>query len=126
MKYDPFSGVTSGHYFMSYAKNERVKHPGKPEWGVGQVLEHSSSSQVRVFFVGAGERKLSLEHVQLQRVTATAANHVLLDNLTLAPGDDDTYVSLREAMAAFLTRFPQGFYGKKYLGKRPGIDVLTV
>lgn len=101
---------------MPYAKGDRVIHPGKPEWGLGEVLEDSSSSTVRVFFVGSGERQLSLAHVTLQLATGATAKHSVLDNLTLAPSARGVkYVSLPQAISRFLERFPQGFYGAKYL-----------
>ena len=77
--------------------------------------------------MGAGEKQLSLEHVTLQRTTGTAAQHPLLDNLTgLATArDDHRYISLRQAMSAFLERFPQGFYGDKYLKQERNYKVAA-
>ena len=40
---------------MDYRKGERVKHPKKPDWGVGQVLTDSSGGSVKIFFTHAGE-----------------------------------------------------------------------
>lgn len=101
---------------MPYAKGDRVRHPGKPDWGLGQVLEGSSPAAVRVFFVDAGEKRLSLAHVTPVVVTGAAAKHPLLDNLGLASSaKSGTYVSLPQAIARFLERFPEGFYSDKYL-----------
>lgn len=111
---------------MPYAKGDRVKHPGKAEWGVGEVLEDSSSSTVRVFFVGAGEKQLSLAHVTLQLVTGATAKHPVLDNLTLAPSAKGVkYVSSPQAISRFLERFPQGFYGDKYLDQERDYKVAA-
>lgn len=101
---------------MSFAKGQRVRHPGKPEWGLGQVLEDSSSSCVRVFFVEAGEKQLSPAHVTILIVHGAEASHPVLDNLkqiTSAAGV--RYLSLPRAIDRFLELFPQGFYGDKYL-----------
>jgi len=62
-----------------YAKGDRVRHPSKPEWGIGEVLEASSQTIVRVYFAGAGEKSLSLDYVDLQRATGTKAKNSGLD-----------------------------------------------
>ncbi len=103
---------------MKYSKGQRVKHPGKPEWGLGQVLEDCSSTSVKVFFVGAGERQLSLTHVALVLVAGKEAEHPVLDNLRpIAGGPSIRYMSLPRAVERFLELFPQGFHGKKYAGQ---------
>jgi|SRR5579859_6223867 len=103
---------------MPFAKGDRVKHPGKPEWGIGEVLENSSSSAVRIFFVGAGEKQLSLAHVDLLPVIGLDAHHPVLDNLKLVPSTKGvSYISLPQAISRFLERYPEGFYGQKYLSE---------
>ena len=52
------------HNIMEYKKGDRVRHPSKEEWGVGEVLTDSNGQTVIIFFVGGGERTLSLEYVQ--------------------------------------------------------------
>ena len=37
---------------MSLKKGDRVRHPIKAEWGLGEVLADSNGEKVRVFFVG--------------------------------------------------------------------------
>lgn len=61
---------------MEYKKGLRIKHPSVPEWGIGEVLEDSSGDVVRVFFVGSGEKKLSLKDLQLERVEGVASNQL--------------------------------------------------
>ena len=101
---------------MPLAKGQRVRHPAKPDWGVGQVLEDASSSSVKVFFVGAGERELSLTHVTPLLVTGAEASHAVLDNLRLVrTGETVRYESLPRVIDRFLELFPQGFYGSRYL-----------
>jgi hypothetical protein len=51
---------------MWLKKEDRVRHPIKAEWGLGEVLEDSNGETVRVFFVGIGEKTLSLKHVTLE------------------------------------------------------------
>ena len=68
---------------MKYKKGDRVKHPAKNEWGLGEVLENSNGETVRVFFVGAGEKTLSLKYVEPVKVEGDEATHPVLDNLTI-------------------------------------------
>lgn len=111
---------------MSYVKGDRVRHPGKPDWGLGEVLESSSLKTVRVFFVGAGEKQLSLEYVTLVLVTGEKAKHPVLDNLAFVPSTKgQQYVSLPQAISRFLERFPQGFYGEKYLEQERNYKVAA-
>ena len=101
---------------MPLAKGQRVRHPAKPDWGVGQVLEDASSTSVRVFFVGAGERELSLLHITPLVVTGAEASHPVLDNLKhIQAGATVRYESLPRVIDRFLELFPQGFYGSRYL-----------
>ena len=54
---------------MQYKKATRVRHPQAPDWGLGEVLEDSAGGLVRIFFVGVGEKKLSLKDLELEQVT---------------------------------------------------------
>ena len=99
---------------MSFRKGDRVRHPTKPEWGLGQVLEDSLGNEVRVFFAGAGEKRLSTHHVQLERVTGQAAHSALLDNLKIKKGSEPVrFKSLAESIQFFLKEFPGGFAGER-------------
>ena len=46
---------------MEYKKGDRVKHPTREDWELGEILENSNGAIVRVFFIGAGEKTLSLQ-----------------------------------------------------------------
>lgn len=100
---------------MTYRKGQRVVHPALPEWGMGEVLEDGDEMSVRVFFVGVGEKTLSLRHVTPERVMGDATAHPVLDNLLVKPGASGIrYQSLPESIQVFLTQFPGGFEGKKF------------
>lgn len=100
---------------MNFRKGERVRHPAAEEWGLGEVLADSNGESVRVFFVGAGEKLLSLKHAQPVRVAPEAAAHPVLDNLKISRSASGIrYQSLPESIQFFLERFPQGFYGKRF------------
>ena len=100
---------------MKYIKGDRVKHPTKEDWGLGEVLEESNIESVRVFFVGVGEKVLSLKYVQPVKVTGDEANHPVLDNLKISKSAGGiSYKSLPKSIEYFLEQFPEGFYGQKF------------
>jgi hypothetical protein len=100
---------------MEYLKGDRVKHPSKDDWGLGEVLEDSNTKLVRVFFVEAGEKTLDLAFVQPRKVSGSAASHPALDNLTVGSSKKgDPYQNLSKSIRSFLEQFPEGFNGKKF------------
>lgn len=100
---------------MDYKKGDRVKHPTMDDWGVGEVLESTGNDSVRVFFVGVGEKTLSLKHVQPLKVTGGDAVHPVLDNLKISKSAKGIkYQSLPQSVRFFLEQFPEGFYGEKF------------
>ena len=100
---------------MKYLKGERVIHPGMSAWGIGEVLEDSGENNVRVFFVGTGEKTLSLKHVTPIRVSGTEAAHPVLDNLRVSESASGIrYQSLPESIQVFLSQFPGGFRGERF------------
>lgn len=100
---------------LEFKKGERVKHPSKPEWGLGQVLEDSANEKVHVFFTGAGEVNLSLKHVSLIQVTGKEAKDAGLDNMRVTTRKKrKEYKSLNLLKGKFLSQFPGGFSGTKY------------
>jgi hypothetical protein len=101
---------------MKYTKGDRVRHPIKNEWGLGEVLEDSRGSQVRIFFVEAGEKTLDLNYVEPEKVSGEEAKHRGLDNLSVATIKGRIkYQSLPQSIERFLERFPEGFNGKRFL-----------
>lgn len=64
---------------MAFQKGDRVKHPGMPDWGVGEVLETAEGINVSVFFAEVGEKKLCQTYVDLLKVKKEP--HLVLDNL---------------------------------------------
>lgn len=66
---------------MEYKKGDRVKHPKKEEWGIGEVRADSKGAFVTVTFANAGEKKLSLEHVRLDKVSGEDSKSRLLDEI---------------------------------------------
>ena len=45
-----------------------VRHPGRPEWGLGQV-QSNAFGKVTVNFENAGKVVIVLDHVALERIT---------------------------------------------------------
>lgn len=98
----------------------RVVHPSRPDWGVGKVLSVSSNG-IEVFFVNAGHKKLSPQHVTLTVVEGEQANHPLLDNLASAASSEGAiFLALPEAIQKFLTEYPGGFIGERYFEEERG------
>ena len=89
-------------------------HPQVPDWGVGEVLEDSVGDSIRVFFVGAGEKKLSLKGLELVKVDDDRAKHPILDNLKITDDKSLRYRTLPECIQRFLVDYPEGFYGEKF------------
>lgn len=50
--------------FLDFTLGEFVKHPGKPEWGIGQV-QSITGMRVVVNFPEAGKIMINCEHVNL-------------------------------------------------------------
>ena len=100
---------------MSLKKGDRVRHPTKTEWGLGEVLEDANGEKVRVFFVGDGEKTISLKHITLDCIPKDEAAHPVLDNLRVpAEHGRMQYQSLPASIERFLERFPQGFSGDRF------------
>lgn len=53
---------------MRYAKGDRVRYLGKPEWGPGQVLVDSRDGKTKVLFAQAGVKILVLKYAKLMKV----------------------------------------------------------
>ena len=100
---------------MKYNKGNRVKHPKRAGWGLGEVLADSDGGSVRIFFVEAGEKTLSLDIIQPVLVAGSEAAEPVLDNLkTDKSASGIKYQSLTESIQFFLKEYPEGFYGGKY------------
>ena len=93
---------------------DRIRHPTKPDWGIGQVLG-VDSSKAAVFFVEAGHKMISLQHVSLT-VLDPRPSHPLLDGIDLkAAGGRAEYRSVSQSIKGFLASYPGGFYGDRFL-----------
>jgi Protein of unknown function (DUF3553) len=101
---------------MWLKKEDRVRHPIKAEWGLGEVLEDSNGETVRVFFVGTGPKTLSLKYVTLECIPKDEAAHPILDNLRVPEKSDrHPYQSLPVAIERFRERYPQGFSDDRFV-----------
>jgi len=75
---------------MRYVKGERVRHPKKPEWGLGEVVEDSSERSVTVFFEHEGEKKLAMQYVTLVKVAEEDATSSILDGRVVRVSHDES------------------------------------
>ena len=65
---------------VQLAKGDWVFHPRMPDWGYGKVLELIGSNKGRVFFLLAGEKKMSWEHAGLGLVEGDKASQAALND----------------------------------------------
>lgn len=101
---------------MKYKKGDRVRHPTKDDWGLGEVLADDSGESVRIFFVGDGEKTISLNLMQPIKVSGVEAVHPGLDNLKIEKtASGIKYQSLTESIQFFLKEYPEGFHGEKFV-----------
>ena len=63
---------------LQLCKGDWVSHPRMPGWGYGKILELMGDSKGRVFFLFAGEKKLSWEHAGLVPVESDNASQATL------------------------------------------------
>ena len=105
-----------------FEKGDRVKHPAKPEWGIGQILETIGETRVKVYFVNAGEKILDDNIAKLSKVFGAEAAHPLLDNpqptktlRSKKPNTNKRFANLQEATKYFLRLFPEGFEDNGFL-----------
>lgn len=98
---------------MKYKKGDRVRHPTKDDWGLGEVLADDNGESVRIFFVEDGEKTISLNLIQPIKVSGAEAVHSGLDNLKIEKSASGIkYQSLAESIQFFLKEYPEGFYGE--------------
>jgi hypothetical protein len=101
---------------MELAKDDRVRMPAKPEWGLGQVMQNPAAGKVCVLFREAGEKTLSLKHATLVSIEGEEASDPWLDNLSLdASKLGSRYVGPRQAIEIFLEKYPGGFQEPAFL-----------
>lgn len=62
------------------AKGDWVVHPRMPGWGYGKILELTGDTKGRVFFLFAGEKKMSWGHACLSVVEGDTASQAALND----------------------------------------------
>lgn len=110
---------------MELFKDDRVRMPTKPEWGLGRVIGDPAVGKVSVHFREAGEKILSLKHAKVVRLEGEAARDLWLDSMSFEPPLRRVrYVGPREAIEAFLARYPGGFRGQRFVEemRQPKLD----
>ena len=109
-----------------FKRDSYVQHPGMPAWGIGKVLEDVVADKVRVFFIDAGEKLISLKNITLQQVDPPKVFHPVLDNPAIYSRDKSKkFVSLPQAKAQFLVLFPEGFNDKEYFREERDYKVVA-
>ncbi len=65
---------------LKLSKGDWVFHPRMPAWGYGKVLEQLNGNKGRVFFLLAGEKKLSWAHAGLTKVESDTISQTALND----------------------------------------------
>jgi hypothetical protein len=96
-----------------FKSQDRVMHPGKPEWGPGVVMEDPRDQKVRVLFVEGGEKLLQLSHARLETFLGEDAR---LDRISVGDEARDSAAGLgpQRARDCFLEAYPEGFASPAY------------
>jgi hypothetical protein len=99
---------------MDFAVGDRLSHPTKPDWGLGQILNVNGSTII-VHFENVGEKALRIDYVELRKVEGAEAKSVFLDALRKSKRKPKrARQSLQSLKELFLMEFPGGFYGEKF------------
>lgn len=94
---------------MQLSKDQLVKHPTLPQWGVGVVVEDSRNDIVEIFFTELNEiKRLSLSRVQLELVNDENFQH---RNLVVK----NRHNGIKGLIDYFLHVLPDGFNDIKYI-----------
>ncbi len=99
---------------MNFKKNDFVRHPTQPDWGVGIVVSDQRGEEVSVYFENKPKIKiLRLGYVNLEIVSDPAQSRLYLENILT--GDTRDGVADREPFTdivkKFVKRFSGGLYG---------------
>lgn len=65
---------------LKLSKGDWVFHPRMPNWGYGKILELIGNNKGRVFFLLAGEKKMSWEHADLGLVEGDKVSQAALND----------------------------------------------
>lgn len=96
---------------MDWTVGNQVRHPAKPEWGLGKILAVLNDDKLRVRFKNAGEKLLK------------GAPLVLVTQGT--PVGARGRRSIEEYKKAFLDLFPKGFRDDRYLDRERAYKVAA-
>lgn len=98
-----------------FKKGHRVRHVGKPEWGMAQVLQDEAGEALHLFFECVGEMRIATSaREKLVLLLGSAAHNKLLDHLHLSqPGKSRPTVTIEQAKTRLLEIFPGGLHGAR-------------
>ncbi len=102
---------------------DRVRHPTKNEWGIGQIL-FVQGPKAGVFFVETGAKTMSLNHVSLT-ILDPPPSHPLLDRIDPKAATGPAYQSVNQSIDGFIGRYPGGFRDDRYLKKERAFKVAA-
>ena len=91
---------------------DRVRHPARPEWGIGKICA-IEGPKVQVFFVRGGMKNLIPYRVPLT-ILVPPPTHPLLDQIDCGAVVGDAFQSIDQSTKYFLDKYPGGFHGDLY------------
>jgi hypothetical protein len=95
---------------MAFMKGTYVKHPIRPEWGIGVVTADERAGQVSVFFENEPNiKKMLLSHVDLTVVDEPGEARLFLENILVE--DENQGVKDRKPFPEKVSHFLETFTG---------------
>lgn len=105
---------------------DKVRHPKRPDWGIGKVMAVASDGKARIFFIHAGVKTILLSHVDFEKIEGEEASHPILDNPSFFErATVKGHRSLPDARLDFLKLFPDGFEDAGYLNEERNYKVAA-
>lgn len=99
---------------MTLDVGDRVVHPARSEWGLGQIIQ-SADCKVTVVFEHAGEKTVRIDIIPLKKVVGEQAKSAFLDSLRKTKRKSKRALySLDALIELFQREFPGGFHGEKF------------
>ena len=107
--------MADGQSMRKLTKGDRVRHIGKPEWGMAEVLQDEDGDDLHLFFEFVYEKRLvASARDKLVLLQGDATHSTRLDHLHLSqPGKSRPMVTIEQAKSRLLELFPGGLHGPR-------------
>lgn len=100
---------------MSWSIGDRVTHPARPDWGLGEIVRVGNDNKLVVYFERAGEKLLKGAPI-VPASGSDAERNVLRSRTRVAPRPRGAAQrSVEQYKQAFIDLFPLGFRDREYV-----------